>query len=277
MVCVGQMTRYQNGQFASSIAGLFNKGLQFSSVIDIGCADGNFFLDHFDSGLFPNASPLNIDANALYENSLREIKEALGGNYLIAAISDTPGEIEFTNSVHPYWASTRPPSDPYWARLNGLHAGTSKVQAVTLDGVVQALQLEGPFLLKMDIQGGEVKALQGARETLRQTDVVIVEADIADFQSINTALTLADFSLYDLTNFVWLEDGTLGWFYPVFLNNRRSDLKPGAFWSRSQDQAVVAAQLQRRKLILAENAFKLSKYRAGMWPKHKSRARRHRG
>ncbi len=265
----------QNGQFTSSIAGLLNKGLQFSSVIDVGCADGSFFLDHFDLGLFANASPLNIDANAVYEDSLRGIKDVLGGDYMIAAVSDAAGEIEFTNSVHPYWASVRPPGDPYWDRLNGLHAGTSRVPAVTLDSVVQSLQLQGPFLLKMDIQGGEVRALRGARQTLTQTDTVIVEADMADFESINATMLAAGFSLYDLTNFVWLKDGSLGWFYPVYLNDRRSDLKPGAWWAKDQDQTVVAAQLQRRKLILAENAYKLSKYRAGMWPKkEKSRAYR---
>lgn len=260
------MKQYPNGTFTASIASLHNKGLRFSSVIDIGCADGNFFLEHFDLGLFPKASPLNIDANALYETSLRGIKDVLGGDYLIAAVGDAQGEIEVTNSAHPYWASIRPPVDPYWARINGLHTGTSKVQMVTLDSVVQSLKLEGPILLKMDIQGAEVKALRGARETLRHTDAVIVEADIADFESINAELVAADFSLYDLTQFSWLRDGSLGWFYPVYLNNRRSDLKPGAFWSEKDDQAVIATQVERRKRILADNAFKLSKYRQ-MWPK----------
>ena len=193
------MPQLQPGSFTTTLASLFNKGLRYATIIDIGCADGNFFVDHYDIGMFPNAKPLNIDANNLYEDSLRAIKDVLGGEYMIAAISDAPGEIEFTNSVHPYWASIRPPDDPYWKRLNGLHAGTTKVQAMTLDSVVQSLKLSGPFLLKMDIQGAEAKAIAGARETLQQTDAVIVEADIADFQEINSALISADFSLYDMT------------------------------------------------------------------------------
>lgn len=56
----------QSGTFTATLASLFNKGLRYSTVIDIGCADGNFFVDHFDMGLFPGAAPLNIDANALY-------------------------------------------------------------------------------------------------------------------------------------------------------------------------------------------------------------------
>ncbi len=258
--------KFNNGTFTASIAGLFNKGLRFPTVIDIGAADGNFFVDHFDAGFFPNAVPLNIDANPIYEDSLRNIKDVLGGEYLIAAISDAPGEIEFTNSVHPYWSSIRPPSDPYWTRINNLHSEVRKVQAFTLDGVIEAKKLNGPFLLKMDVQGAEENVLKGARETLRQTDAVIVEADIDDFQKINTALVAADFSLYDLTQLVWIEGGALGWFYPVYLNNRHENLKASAFWAKGQDDAVIKMQVERRKALLGSNNLKLSKFRA-MFPK----------
>lgn len=252
----------QPGNFTTSLASLFDKGLRYATVIDIGCADGNFFVELYDFGLFPDAKPLNIDANNLYEDSLRAIKDVFGGEYLIAAVSDAPGEIEFTNSVHPYWASIRPPDDPYWKRLNGLHAGVTKVQTMTLDSIVQAKQLKGPFLLKMDVQGAEAKAIAGARETLKQTDTVIVEADIADFDAINSALVAADFSLYDVTMLNWLPDGSLGWFYPVYISNRLSNLKAGAFWNPALDQAIVDMQVQRRKAILAANAEKLGKHRA---------------
>lgn len=258
------MAQLQSGGFTASLASLFNKGLRYSTVIDIGCADGNFFVDHFEMGVFPGAKPLNIDANALYESSLQEIKDVLGGSYLIAAATDVPGEIEFTNSVHPYWSSIRPPDDPYWKRINGLHAGTTKVQALTLDSIVASEKLSGPFLLKLDVQGAEEKTLRGASETLRQTDTVIVEADIADFGAIHAVLTAADFSLYDVTMPNWLQDGSLGWFYPVYLNNRRNNLRAVAFWNSSQDQATIGIQITRRKALLTSNVLKLSKLRQAL-------------
>lgn len=252
----------QPGSFTTSLASLFNKGLRYSTVIDIGCADGSFFVDHFDIGMFPGAVPLNIDANAIYENSLRDIQSVLGGAYLIAAISDAPGEINFTNSVHPYWSSVRPPDDPYWTRLNGLHADVSKVQAFTLDSVIESKKLKGPFLLKMDIQGAEEKAIRGAAKTLAQTDTVIVEADLDDFHAIDKALTEADFSLYDVTNPNWIPDGSLGWFYPVYLSNRHSKLRSRGFWNPAQDKATIDIQINRRKALLASNAAKLAKHRS---------------
>lgn len=256
------LPQFQAGLFSYSLASLFDKGLRYETIIDIGSADGHFFVELYDAGVFPGAKPLNIDANPLYEESLQAIKKVFGGEYLFAAISDHEGEIEFTNSVHPYWSSIRPPDDPYWARINGLHAGTTKVPAMTLDSVIQSKKLNGPFCLKMDVQGAEASVIAGARETLKETDTVIVESDIADFEAINSALVSADFSLYDITTPAWLPDGTLGWFYPVYINNRRSDLKAGAFWNPANDQAIINSQIERRKNLLASNAAKLAKHSA---------------
>ena len=255
------MAQLPPGSFTASLASLYHKGLRYSTVIDIGCADGNFFVDHLDMGIFRDAKPLHIEANAVYEPSLREIRDVLGGGYTICAASDIQGEIEFTNSVHPYWSSVRPPDDLYWKRVNGLHAETTKVKAQTLDSIVARKKLSGPFLLKMDVQGAEEQALRGAGETLKDTDAVIVEADIADFAAINGALIAAGFSLYDVTTPNWLPDGSLGWFYPVYLNNRRHDLRAVEFWGSPQDQATIELQISRRKSILASNAQKLSKMR----------------
>ena len=80
--------------FSATIERLFNKGIRYATVIDVGCADGHFFLNHMS--WFPGAVPLNIDANRLYEESLKAIKDAVGGNYRISAITDCVGEIEIT-------------------------------------------------------------------------------------------------------------------------------------------------------------------------------------
>jgi hypothetical protein len=65
--------------FLHSLQHLFNKGVRYSTVIDVGCADGHFFLGLLTAGFVPDAVPLNIDANPLYENSLRAIQEVVGG------------------------------------------------------------------------------------------------------------------------------------------------------------------------------------------------------
>ena len=77
---------------------------------------------------------------------------------------------------------------------------------------------------------------------------------MADFQAINSELVDAGFDLYDITVLQRLGDGTLGWFYPVYLNRRLAHLKPRRFWSDASNEQVIELQIQRRQQILARLA-----------------------
>lgn len=246
--------------FAVSLAVLYEMGIRYKTVIDIGCADGHFFLQGFN--FFPDATAVNIDANPIYEPSLKAIQDVVGGHFLIAAVSDEAGEVEMTTSVHPYWSSLRPKDDPYWQRINQLHESKIKVPAVTLDGLAQKLKLAPPFLLKLDIQGAEVQALRGASKVLAETSVVICEADLDDFEAINRTLTEAGFGIFDLTSTSYLPDNSLGWFYPVYLNRRHDGVKRRSFWDQVHDPLVVKAQAERREAILKQSALVLEQLRA---------------
>ncbi|OAD23264.1 methyltransferase, FkbM family [Candidatus Thiomargarita nelsonii] len=46
----------------------------------------------------------------------------------------------------------------------------------TLDKVFNAMTLEPPVLLKLDVQGYESTTLRGGRDTLKRVDYVILEA-----------------------------------------------------------------------------------------------------
>jgi FkbM family methyltransferase len=247
--------------FTATIERLSKSGVRYATVIDVGCADGHFFLSHMR--WFPGAVPLNVDANRLYEDSLKAIKDVVGGNYRISAITDFVGEIEITESVHPYWSSLRPEGDLYWSRVNNLARTRVKVAATTLDALVKELGLKPPFLLKLDVQGAEKAALVGAREILADTNVVICEADIDDFQDINGALKDAGFGLYDLNEIARIHDGTLGWFYPVYINNKLDKVRPHSFWDAKDNDAIIGMQVERRKGILRANGEVLNRLRFG--------------
>ncbi len=238
------------GSFTGTLVGLFQKGVRYSTVIDVGCADGHFYLHHSRLGLFPGSTVLNIDPNPLYETSLKAIKDVMGGHYAIAAASEREGELELTMSTHPYWSSLRPREDAYWERVNHMTQGTAKVKAVTLDALAARLGLSGPYLLKLDVQGAEAEVLRGAQEVMAHTHVVICEADLDDFQTLNQALVDAGFGLFDLTQPHWLADRSLGFFYPVYLHRRLDHLRSRAFWDETQNRAVVKAQMDRREQML---------------------------
>jgi FkbM family methyltransferase len=252
----------QADTFVAALATLFQKGVRYSTVFDLGCADGNFFLVGFSMGLFPGASCVNVDANPIYEQSLKSIKEVMGGEYVIAAVTDHVGEVELNTSAHHYWASLLPDHDPYWTRLHDLRGEKVKVPAVTLDTLAEQFGLKPPFLIKLDLQGSELAALRGGRKVLSQTDVIVCETATDEFSSINAFLDEAGFNLFDLTSLDRFADNTLGWFYPVYLNRRLEFIKQFLPWDRSQNDHVVRLQVDRRKDILAYNAAMLAKVRA---------------
>lgn len=251
------------GTFTATIGILFQKGVRYGTVIDLGCADGTFYLEHFQYGFLPGSTCVNVDANALYEPSLREIQKVLGGHYVIAGISDRDGEIELRSGSHPYWASSMVPDHPYWSGSHNRPGETTKVKALTLDTLVRELALKPPFLLKLDLQGGELAALRGGEKMLAETDTVICETAGDEFPSICEFLVRRNLALFDLTLLSRLNDGTLAEFYPVFLNRRLDHIKiKDPFNDPAQVSYLLARMDERRHMLLEKNARLLAQIRA---------------
>jgi FkbM family methyltransferase len=245
-----QMPEVRLDYFSGTLGILAQKGVRYSTVIDLGSADGTFYLQHFDMGLLPGSIAVNVDANAMYEPSLREIRHVLGGHYAIAAISDADGEIELRTGSHPYWTNSHNRPGP-----------TMRVQALTLDTLVERLALKPPFLLKLDLQGAELAALRGGQTMLSETDTIICETANDEFPSICEFLTARNFGLFDLIQLSRLADHTLCEFYPVFLNRRLDHIKAKQPWDPANNETVIATMNQRRHSLLDMNANILMKYR----------------
>jgi len=245
---------FELGTFAASLATLFAKGVRYSTIIDVGCADGTFFLFYSYFGIFAGATPVNIEANPIYEESLRTIKDRAGGHFIVGAASDVDGEAEMILGAHPYWSSLRGRDDAYWKQIHNLNQGTCKVRTFTIDGMAEQLGLQPPFLLKLDVQGAEEQVLRGARRVLEDTDVVICEADMSDFQSLNSLMMEAEFDLFDLTHLHRIEDHMLRWFYPVYLKRRLGSLKASTLWRSVHTDQIIQMQAQRRTRSLQANA-----------------------
>jgi FkbM family methyltransferase len=249
------MAEFQLGTPVATLAILFQKGVRFATVIDLGCADGSFYLEAFKIGLLPGSICVNVDANAMYEPSLREIQQVLGGHYLIAGVSDRDGDIELQTGSHPYWASLLPADHSYWAGSHNRPGTTIKVRGLTLDTLVQELALKPPFLLKLDLQGGELAALRGGEKMLAETDAVICETAPDEFPSVCEFLTSRNLGLFDLTQISRLSDGTVCEFYPAFLNRRLDHIKSkDVFKDPAQISSLLATMDQRRSAVLESNA-----------------------
>jgi FkbM family methyltransferase len=241
---------------------LYSKGVRCTTIIDVGCADGHFGLHLLSQDLARGSSLVNIDANPLYESSLKSIADIVGGHYLIAALMDFEGEIDINTGAHHYWASALPDGDKYWLGQHGVTGNKLRVPTTTLDALSKKLRLRPPYMLKFDVQGLEETVLRGGAELLKQTSVVICEAGMDNFNGINAFLVEKGFILYDLVQMMRDGSGTLIQFYPIYVKKELGDvLVPVTAWSKQDQAAVIAAQTKRRAEILKWNADFLARYR----------------
>jgi FkbM family methyltransferase len=240
------------GTWSATLGLLIQKGLRIGSFIDVGCADGYFGLSFWRAGLLRDAAIVNIDANPVYEQSLRKIRDAIGGGYRICALDEKPGTLELHTSAHPYWASAVPPDDPYWATVNGQIGQTTTVPCLTLDTVVEELKLPAPYVIKLDVQGLEARVLRGASRTFKDAAAIITEVIVHNFRDVHAILDAAGFELYDLTDVGRGADHSLGWFYATYLNPQYLSLRSHAHWDAGGNDAVLQAQEQRRAGLLAK-------------------------
>ena len=82
----------------------------------------------------------------------------------------------------------------------------AEVEMTTLDDAVREFKLPQPDVIKMDIQGGELSVLKGARKTLPHTKVLLLECWVWRAYAQDTPLLLEianwlrdfDFHLWDL-------------------------------------------------------------------------------
>jgi FkbM family methyltransferase len=197
----------------------------------------------------------------MYEPSLRQVQEVLGGHYVIAGVSDREGKIELQTGSHPYWASLLPADHSYWSGSHNRPGETVTVRAVTLDCLVEELAAKPPFLLKLDLQGGELAALRGGEKMLGDTDCVIVESSPDEFPAVCNFLNSCNFGLFDFTQPARLGDGTLYEFYPAFLSRRLDHLRTKDPFSPEQVSRLIAAMEGHRRTMLERNAKLLAEMR----------------
>lgn len=264
---MAESTQFASRNLAQPILWLWQAGLRFGGAIDVGCADGNFSLALAEMGPLRFSTLLNVDAQDEYHGTLSAIQQAVGGHFRICAVGERDGgSIELQRGAHPYWSSVREPGDRYWSAHNQMCEGESiRVPVRTIDALVKETRLPGPYLLKLDVQGAEREALLGAKRTLADTSVVLVEVLMEDFGAIHDVLGRAGFDLFDVTALTYVDSGVLGWFYPVYLNARHRDLRPVALWNQALNDAALEQQRQHRVNVQEFIAGSLARLRAAEW------------
>ena len=148
-------------------------GFSPAVVIDVGVADGTAPLYE----MFPEAKFILIEPLEEYRPFLDGIVGALGdAEYLIAAAAGETGSV--TVNVHPDLVGSSMYLECEDTDVNGV---LRTVPAVRLDEVCAERGLEGPYLIKIDVQGAELDVLAGADRILEDTEYVLLEVSLFGF------------------------------------------------------------------------------------------------
>lgn len=176
-----------------SLAILRERAIPVSAVLDVGVCHGTPELmqgwrdvPHI---LFEPVAEFAAPITKHYRNLRHELHQV--------AVSDTEGTVSLqTSAVLPGMAVS------HSVMVDGATTtapNMREVPKITLDGfLVGRPDLQGPFLLKIDIDGQEMRVLKGAAKTLERCSIVIVECQRNELPQRILAVQQAGFQLFDL-------------------------------------------------------------------------------
>lgn len=136
-----------------------------ATIIDVGAAEGKWTLLALNE--WAKSNYVLFEPLLEREGDLTELKKKYNNIFIInKGAGSEKKEIEFfvTNDL-----------DGSGMADNGTNANKRKIDLTTIDYEISNLKLKGPYLIKLDTHGFEVPILEGAKETLRETQLLIIE------------------------------------------------------------------------------------------------------
>lgn len=151
-------------------------GFSPRTVIDVGAAYGSF--TRLCHGVFPGAHYLLIEPLDEYRSLLEQVTHSIpSSRYRLGAACARNGQLEI--NVHPDLVGSSLYREVETG--TGVNGVPRSVRAVTVDAVVREAEASGPFLLKLDVQGAELDALEGAEKILDDCEFVVLEVSFFKF------------------------------------------------------------------------------------------------
>jgi FkbM family methyltransferase len=172
-------------------ANMRKRGLAPATVLDIGAARGTPELYE----AFPDAYHVLIEPLVEFEDKMKEQLTRYRGEYVLTAVGADEGTA--TIQIAPGMPLTSTIKEIEWLRPNPSRPRIQReIPVTTIDKLVRERGWAPPFGLKMDTEGYEREVIEGATNTLRETQFVI--AEVAVERRFSNSYTFAEFiSLLD--------------------------------------------------------------------------------
>ena len=200
IICQSQLIRQRQSKL-SGLNLLRNSGFRPELVLDVGAQVGTPEL----YTVFPDSHHIFVEPVVEWIPSLEKIAQTLRSAEVInCGVSDFNGVTRLNVSPSRQYASIAPD-------CNMLGAEDREIQVRTVNAIVENLDISKPILLKIDVDGLELKVLDGARSVLEQNTVIIIEATLyADgdsrINSIIQYLNSFNYKVYDIVDHLYQEN-----------------------------------------------------------------------
>ena len=203
---------FRHGNFAERIAfeamltplalhRIAARGLLFESVLDVGASNGSWSLEA--KKIWPKARYHLIEANSYHKNEIEQTMYRHSNfSYVLAAAGDSAGGTIHFDSSNPFGGIAS----------HNSHSGSNwiEVPVTTIDVEVKKKQLLKPYLIKLDTHGFEVPIINGAKKTLIDTNLLVIETynfDIAPeclkFYEMCSFMDQLGFRVVDISEPLW--------------------------------------------------------------------------
>ena len=232
--------------FRGALRQMHRLGLAPKTLIDVGVA----FETRELYEEFRGSEILLVEPLAEFEPFLKKICTEFKAQYVLAAAGESSGSI--TLNVH----KDQLDCSSMFREAEGAEVDGEprEVRMVTIDEICEERKLAGPYLLKVDVQGAELRVLAGAKKILQQCDAVILEVTL--FGTMIGAPQLADvvaymqergFAVYDLWGMLYRPlDGALAQIDMAFVPSN-SALRAEQMFATPEQRKKIAWDLRNGK------------------------------
>jgi len=224
---------------SAALGHLASAGFQPRSILDVGAHNGWWTTEARKH--FPTPGILMIEADPERADTLDRLRARLSGrvevvvSVLGAAVQSAVTFLRDSGSGEGSSMLRERTAFP-------MHA--VQLPMSTLDHVVSAAHFDGPYLLKIDVQGYELEVLKGAAATLAHTDVLILEVALLEYNEgaplvaqVVAELDARGFVVYDVAGLHRRQtDGAMFQLDLVFVRREHPLRRATAFWD---DEATV--------------------------------------
>ncbi len=160
------------GDMEDVLIHLKSLGVMPATIFDVGVADGT--RDMYQA--YPDCHFILVEPLREFEQDIMAIRQQYHVDFVVAAAADKAGRMHI--NVHPDLCGSSLLKEKEGGHVDGTER---EVPVIRLDELALERKLTAPYMIKIDVQGGELTVLDGCTAILPQTEVVILEVSLFEF------------------------------------------------------------------------------------------------